>query len=778
MTKHVLLLTFLFTTFFINAQDLTQTIKGKIIDDSSQAPIAFATVVIISTNPIIGTTSDMDGNFIFENVPIGRYDLEISFLGYEPIIKPEVIVTSAKEVILTFALKESAYTFDEIVIKPKVVKEKPLNKMATVSARMLSVEEANRYAGGFDDPARLASSFPGVASSVGNNAIIIRGNAPKYLQWKIEGVEIPNPNHFADLGAFGGGGLTALSSNLLANSDFFTGAFPAEYNNALSGVFDIKMRNGNSSEFEHSFEIGAIGIDLASEGPLIKKTNASYLVNYRYSTLGLVSSLLPEDAKGTNYQDLSFKLKFPTKKVGLFSIWGIGLIDKSGTTPEKEIEKQIYYQDIEKQDVKQYMGAFGLNHSLIFENSAYLKSTLALSTNGIDFKTDRLDDIAQLQPENEIQNANYNVTFKTFLNKKFNSRHTNKTGVILRGLGYDINFKENDNTTNNLSTLVSENGFCTLISAFSNSSFSFKKWQMNVGLNSQLFTLNNNFTLEPRLGVNYQINDKNTVSFGYGLHSRVEPLNIYFANTINSNSSQANKDLDFSKAHHFVLAYNWNISEKLHLNIEPYIQYLYNIPVIVNSTTSLINLQHDWFINDTYINSGNGQNYGLDLTLEQYINNGFYYLISASIFDSKYKADTQKWYNTRFNKNYLFNVLAGKEFRIGKKKQNLLGINLRLSIQGGDRYSIIDDTASNIEQDVVYNETTPFTEQSKTSFNAHFTINYEWYKRKSAHKLSLKVLNATNYKEFQGHRYNLKTDLVEEYREALIIPNISYKISF
>ncbi len=776
MYRYISISFFLFSSFIINAQELTQNIKGKIVDNSSLQPIPSASIILIGTDPIIGVISDFNGVFIIENVPVGRYDLEVSHIGYEAIIKPEVIVTSSKEVILSITLTESAYSLDEIVIKPRVVKEKPTNKMATVSARMLSVEEANRYAGGFDDPARLASSFPGVSSNVGNNAIVIRGNAPKFLQWKIEGIEIPNPNHFANLGVFGGGGLTALSSNLLANSDFYTGAFPAEYNNALSGVFDIRMRKGNNSKFEHSLEVGAIGIDFASEGPLTKNNNASYLVNYRYSTLGLISSLLPENAQGTNYQDLSFKLNFHTKKTGMFSIWGIGLIDKSGTNPKTKTENQNYYQDIEKQEAKQYMGAFGINHKIVFENSAYLNSTLAISTNRLDLKTDRLDNSSQLQPENKINNGNYNITFKSFLNKKFSSKHTNKTGVTVRGLGYNLSLKEN--VANNLNTLVSENGFTSLISAYSSSSFSFKKWQINAGINSQLFTLNNNFTIEPRLGLNYQLTENNKISFGYGLHSRIEALNIYFANTTNSASLQANKKLDFSKAHHFVLAYDWNISEKLHLKIEPYFQYLYNIPVIKNSTTSLLNLQNDWFVNDTYINLGKGQNYGVDLTLEQYINNGFYYLISGSVFNSKYKTDSKEWYNTRFNKNYLFNALVGKEFRIGNNKQNLLGINFKWSFQGGDRHSVIDNGASLNEQDVVYNETTPFTVQTKSAFISHFTVNYEWYKKKTTQKLSLKILNATNFKEFQGHRYNIKTNQVEEHREALIIPNISYKISF
>jgi hypothetical protein len=769
---------FLMFTTLVSAQELTQTIKGKILDNETQEPIPFATVVIKNTNPIIGTTTEDNGNFRLENVPIGRYDIEVSHLGYESTIISEVVVTSAKEVVLKITLTESAYALDEVIIRPKTNKEEPLNKMATVSARMLSVEEASRYAGGFDDPARLASSFPGVAtSSVGNNAIIVRGNAPKYLQWKIEGVEVPNPNHFANLSALGGGGLTALSSNLLANSDFFTGAFPAEYNNALSGVFDIKMRNGNSSEYEHSIEAGIIGIDFASEGPLGKKEyGASYLVNYRYSTLGLISSLLPDDAGKINYQDLSFKLSLPTKKAGSFSIWGIGLIDNSESLPEKDINKQIYYEDIEQQDVSQYMGALGINNRLTLKNSAYLNTTLSVSTNGIDLKTDRLNNQSQLQPENEIKNTNYNIVFKSFLNKKFSAKHTNRTGVTLRGLAYDIDLKENNVNTNTLNTLASENGFSSLLSAYSNSSFSLKNWKLNLGINAQLFTLNNSVTIEPRLGLSHQINENNKLSFGYGLHSRIEPLNIYFATT--ANNTQANKDLKLSKAHHFVLAYDWNISEKLHLKIEPYFQYLFDIPIVANTTTSLINLEQDWFINDTYINAGKGQNYGIDLTLEQYINNGFYYLVSASVFNSKYKTDTNKWYNTRFNKNYLITALAGKEFRLGKNKQNSLGINIRASIQGGNRYSPIDNQASLLQQDVVYNETNPFTQQAETVFLTDFTVNYEWNKRKTTQRLSLKVLNATNFEEFQGHRFNLQTNQVDKFKEGIIIPNISYKISF
>ena len=227
-----------------------------------------------------------------------------------------------------------------------------------------------------------------------------------------------------------------------------------------------------------------------------------------------------------------------------------------------------------------------------------------------------------------------------------------------------------------------------------------------------------------------------------------------------------------------MLGYDWNINENLHLKIEPYYQYLFDIPVIADSTFSLLNLQDDWFINDTFVNNGKGRNYGIDFTLEQYMSRGFYFLFTTSLFQSEYKGDTDEWYNTRFNRNYLVNALVGKEYNVGRENQNLFSVNLRLSVQGGDRYSVIDEQQSALQQDVVYNETNPFTQQAKTSVVSHVTVNYKWNKQKSAHELSLKVINANNYKEFLGHRYNLKTQSVEMYREALIVPNVSYKISF
>ena len=775
MKKRICLFLILCLPVLLSAQT-TQTIRGIVQDKASETSLEYATVVVLNTNPLKGAVSDSLGHFSISDIPVGRHEIQVSLVGYEPVILKDILVTSAKEVFLEIQMKENTTQLGEVVVRPKVKKSEPLNSMAIASGRMLSVEEASRYAGGFDDPARLASSFAGVSSSIGNNGIVVRGNSPKFLQWRMEDVEIPNPNHFAEVTTFGGGGLTALSSQVLGNSDFFTGAFPAEYSNALSGVFDIHLRKGNNQKRENTIQVGVIGIDIASEGPFKEGGRSSYIFNYRYSTLDLLSPLMPENADGTKYQDLSFKLNFPTQTAGLFSVWGIGLIDRSGQTAKGSQTEWEYMQDRESQDVKQYMGAIGGEHKIYVGENAFFKTALAATVSGLDLHTERMNDTMQLLPQNVINNTNWNFILSSSFNKKFNARHTNKTGIRFTGLRYNMLLKDADKGTS-MQTITDESGFSSLLAAYSNSSFSLSNsWTLNVGLTSQLFTLNNHYTIEPRAGLKWQFADNQSLGLAYGLHSRLEMLNYYF--TKSEAGEPINKDLDFTRAHHLVLSYNWNIDNSYNLRVEPYVQQLYDVPVIADSSFSFINLQGDWFIKDQLENKGKGLNYGVDLTFEKYVSQGYYYLLTASLFNAKYKGGNHVWHNSRYNRNYAFNALMGKEWMMGKNKQNILSANIRLTYQGGDRYSPVNEAQSITEQDAVYDESQAFSKQLPAAFIAHTSLSYKINRRWKSHEFAVKVINLTGYKDFYGHRYNFFTHKVDENKESIIIPNISYKIEF
>ena len=753
-----------------------QNIRGVVRDKSSNTPLEAATVIIPGVLPTMGSTTDSLGQFVIRNVPVGRYDIRVGYIGYEPVVVKEILLSAAKEAYLEIFMTENASALGEIVVTPKINKSQPLNNMALSSTRMLSVEEAGRYAGGFDDPARLAAAFAGVTSSIGNNGIVIRGNSPKFLQWRLEDVEIPNPNHFAEVTTFGGGALTAFSSHLLGNSDFFTGAFPAEYGNALSGVFDMNLRTGNNRKHEHTFQFGAIGIDFASEGPFSKKSNSSYIFNYRYSTLALMSAILPENAGGVRYQDLSFKLNFPTSKAGVFSLWGIGLIDRSGQKAKTDSLQWEYINDRYEQTQKQYTGSFGMNHKASVAHNAYLKTSLAATVSSLSFYTDKLDGELRFKPQSAIENTSLNLIFSSYLNKKFNAVHTNKTGVKITGLAYNL-LLENTVGPQPLQTITDESGFSALLSAYSASSFNLSDtWMLNTGVNAQLFTLNNHYSIEPRAGIRWKFKPNHSAGLSYGLHSRLEMLYYYF--TRSASGERINKDLDFTRAHHLVATYDWNISGDYHLRIEPYVQQLFSVPVIADSSFSFINLQRDWFVSDKLESTGKGLNYGIDATFEKYMSRGYYYMITASLFNSRYRAGDGIWRNTRYNRNYVFNLLAGKEWMLGSNKQNIFNANVRLSYQGGDRYSPVDRTSSLQKGDVIYFEKEAFSKQYAPSFVCHFTIGYKINKEKIAHELALKMINATMSEEYFGHKYNLKTNTIDLDKEMIMIPNISYKIEF
>lgn len=751
----------------------TQTIRGIVKDANSGEPLSFVTVMIDGSSK--GAISDSLGNFKIENVPIGRYNLQVSSTGYEPTIIREQLLTSAKEGYYEIALKERVMNLDEVVVRSAVNKEQPLNPMALAGARMFSVEETNRFAGGFDDPARLVSSFAGVAGNLATNSISVHGNSPQFLQWKLEGVEIPNPTHFADMTGLGGGIFTALSSQVMGNSDFFNGAFPAEYNNALSGVFDMSMRNGNNQKHEHTIQVGLLGLDLASEGPLSKKNGSSYIVNYRYSTTGLVGGLIGN--LNLKYQDLSFKLNFPTRKAGTFSIWGLGLLDNNHA---KVIPEEDWTNFSDKQDAKTDLAKFagGVNHKIFIGKGTYLKSSLAATYSQTEQNVKMLDYNKINKQIVNINNGDWNIVFNSYINKKFSSRHTNRTGITVTGLLYDLDFNLSQTLVpiiTPMEEIVKGSGSTAMVSAYSNSVINISdKLTANVGVTAQLFTLNNNWAIEPRVGLKYKVASNHTLSAAYGLHSRRERLDYYY---VKVDGKSVNTDLEFAKAHHFVLSYDWRISKNINLKIEPYYQSLYNVPVEVGTSFSIINYD-SYYLDKALVNKGKGRNYGVDITLERYLDKGYYWMLTGSIFDSQYTGGDGIWRDTKYNRGYIINALAGKEWMVGKRKQNIFSANIRLSYQGGDRFTPVDMIVSENKHDIVFDETLAFSKQFPAALTSDITVSYKINKKKTSHEFSFKVLNIGGYTGQYGYIYNDKLKAVEKLSVMGIIPNISYKIQF
>lgn len=752
----------------------TQTVRGIVLDSKTNAPIEFATVRIMNSGSL-GSTTDSLGRFRIDHVPVGRCNIQTSYVGYNANIFNEIPVTSSKEVYMEIPLDENVHSLAEVVIQPEIKKDKPLNAMAITGGRMISMEEAGRFANGFDDPARLSSAFAGVAGDVGTNAVAIRGNSPQFTQWRLEGVEIPNPTHFADLTGLGGGFLSALSTQVIGNSDFYNGAFPAEYSNALSGVFDMRIRNGNNQKYEHTFQLGILGIDLASEGPISRKNGSSYILNYRFST----TSLATGNDMNLKYQDLSFKLNFPTRKAGTFSIWGIGLIDryKPEILDRDEWETQ---SDRQSGNTTFDKAAGGITHKYLINADTYIRSSLAATYAKDHTEADQMTEDDKLVHVGDIRNSKWDIVFNSYLNKKFNSNHINRTGITITGLKYDLDYKISPNFGLDIpmEQISKGNGESCVLSTYSSSVINLSNHlTTSLGITAQYFTLNKNWTVEPRAALKWTFNPKHALALAYGLHSRRERLDYYFVEQEVNGKTESNRYLNFSKAHHFGLTYDWNINSYMHLKVEPYYQYLFRIPVEENSSFSIINHQ-SFYLERILKNRGSGVNYGIDITLEQYMKNGFYYMITASLFKSRYKAGDHIWRNTRLDKNYLLNVLAGKEWMVGRNKQNVLSLNGRIFFQGGDRYTPVDEEKSLIEHDIKFDETRAYSKKFNPSLNGDISFSYRINKRKISHEFSIKMLNVGMRTGMHFYQYNEKTHKIEKEDGSGMIPNISYKIYF
>lgn len=764
----------------ISAQHLTQNIRGTVTDKASGIPIAYATIQLEDA-PDRGAITDSIGNFVLKGISLGRHNVKATFIGYEPSLIREVLVSSAKEVFLEIAMTENAQELNEVVVRPQVNKEQALNKMALTGARMFSVEEASRYAGGMDDPARLASSFAGISSGVSHNGISIHGNAPHLLQWRLEDIEIPNPNHYADIATLGGGILSSLSNHVLGNSDFFTGAFPAEYGNAVSGVFDMKLRNGNNRKVENTIQAGILGIDVASEGPLSKKHNSSYIVNYRYSATGLLAHLNMVDLGGAfDYQDLNFKFNFPTRRLGTFSIWGTSLIDKYGSDLEKDISKWEYLGDGSDSKTDQYMAAGGISHRYFIGENGLLKTTIATTYFKSTASIDMFDTDLNSTPYLDMSRENTNLVFTTSYNHKFSARSTNKTGASFTQMFYDMKMNLAPFVATPLDVISMGDGSTSLFSAYTSNSIDIgNNFTLNLGLNTQVLTLNKHWTLEPRIGMKWQATAKTSFALAYGLHSRMEKMDVYYTQTPQTGDKLVNKDLDFTKANHFMLTFDYKISDDMLLKIEPYFQTLFDVPVRADDSYSVLN-REDFYVEDALVNKGKGRNIGVDVTLEKYLSRGYYYMFTGSLFDSRYCGGDKVWHNTKFNRHYILNLLGGKEWMMGHNKQNILSVNAKLTLQGGDRYSPIDEAATmeHPDKEVQYDETKAYSRQFSPIFLTNFSVSYKINKKKCTHEFAVKLLNATNYKEYGGHEYNIKTGKIEVNRFAMSLPNIYYKVEF
>ena len=767
----------------VEAQQLTQTLKGRIVDQISKSPVLGASVVVIGSDPLIGGTTDLDGYFNIKNVPIGRYNIGLSSVGYESRTIPNVQIESGKEKFLSLEMVEALVEMEEIVIVADAEdKGKPLNELASVSARSISIEETSRYAATFDDPARAALSFAGVQTGGDDllNEIVIRGNTPKGILWRLEGVEIPNPNHFGSVGS-SAGGISMLSNNVLSNSDFFTSAFPSDYGNATSGIFDLQMRNGNFDTHEHTAQVGLLGIAAASEGPISREKRSSYLVNYRYSTLALFQNLginILGDQEDVTFQDLSFKVNLPGTKAGTFSLWGLAGRNTYTYTPLTEFGEWDF------EDNTQTLAVGGLSHIAYLNEDTYLSSVLSMSYYDTQYE---FDSLRILVLEDEVVKEN-NLRFSTAINHKFDARNSIRIGTIISNLSFDLSYDEWNRELQRNINFLNENGSTQFYQGYGNWQHRFNEnITMNIGMHASYFDLNEDLYLEPRLGLRWGVGNGKTITAGAGLHSRMETLPLYMSKQENQDGQivQNNRDLGFTRAAHAVVGYEWMLNPNMRFKSEVYYQHLYDVPIWASDTTtsdflrtfSVVNTFDGW-TSDALANDGTGRNYGIELTLEKFLSNGYYYLTTLSLYESKYTPLDGIERSTRFDGNYIFNIVGGKEWTFGSANNKTLSLNSRVIVSGGKREAPIllpqSREAGFTIRDFNRNFETRLNDYTRLDIGISWKVN----RPKSTSTIAINVQNVIGKANEFGRFYSSQADQVVAESQVGMFPNLSYRISF
>jgi hypothetical protein len=775
-----------------------QTIKGAVTDKQSEMPIIGATIEVMNSEPVKGTVTDLEGRFSIPAVPVGRHQVRVSYLGYETFTIPNVLVRAGKQTILNLSLQESVLQMDEVVVTAKVEKGKTQNEMATISARSFNPEEVTRFSGGRNDVARLAGSFAGVAvADDSRNDIVIRGNSPTGVLWRLNGIPIPNPNHFSTLGTTGGP-VNALNPNLLKTSDFLTSAFPAEYGNALGGVFDVGFRNGNRDEHEYMFQLAAFsGLEAMAEGPLSKAKNSSYLVSYRHSFVGLADELgIPVGTNATpDYRDLSFNLDFANGKAGKFTLFGIGATSDIDFLGDEIDEEDLFASPNEDAYSDSQLGIMGLRHNIILGDNAYIRTVVSASTARSGYEQDNfLDDGEAKLRVTEVSDVTNTYALSSFLNKKFNTRFTLRTGILAEHYQLDTRVKDRDNRPDNDGNgepdwvVVRDfEGGMTLMQAFAQGVYRFTdNLSLQAGVHAQYLDINETSAVEPRLTLNWQVHARHAFSLGYGMHHQVQPLPVFFFTEADPQTDElvrSNESLDFTRSNHFVMGYDWSIAPSWRAKVETYYQAISNVPVQpFPSSFSMLNAGADFVFPETgrLVNEGTGTNYGLELTLEKFFSDGYYGLLTASFFDSQYEGSDEVERNTAFNNGYVVNFLAGKEFKIGRDKRNALTFDMRMSNAGGRYYTPVDLEASRAAGMEVLQKDRVFSERFDPYFRLDLKFGYQLNskKRRMSQQFFIDLQNITNNENIFDLRYNPETNDVDRVLQSGFFPDILYRLQF
>ena len=660
--KHTTLFILFLVVSTLSLAQVKTTIRGNVVDEKG-APIFAASIYLNNSQ---GTFSEEDGTFQLSNVVPGSYNLTASFVGFDSQTKFNIIIKSKGNRLFNFILIESSESLEEVVVSNKNKISRP--KETPLSTQSLSAVEIATYPGGNNDVVQVAQSLPGVSPSVGGfrNDLIIRGGAPNETVYYLDGVEVPNINHFATQGS-AGGPVGLLNVSFINDVTLSTSAFGAQYDNPLSGVLQFKQRDGNKERFNTNIRVSATDAAFTFEGPLFKnkkkESKTSFLLSVRRSYLQALFKLIGLPIR-PDYWDYQYKLTHQIDNYNDLYFIGLGSVDDFSVEAPEDYDEEAQAVLEQAPFIQQKTNAIGVTWRKRFKDgSGYMETT--------------------------VSNNRLNNTFTSYLDPE------NETGIIFRNdaveseskLRYQLTKFINDwkitggfNTqhsfySNNTANIADAIFYTTEIDfikygLFANATRSFFNDKVDVSLGFRMdddsFTTSSNLVsnFSPRLSLSYEFKENWRISATAGRYYKIAPYTILGFR--DSSGNLTNQDSDYTQSDHYVIGFQHYLNPAASISLEGFYKRYSDYPVSVLDEVSLANKGADFEVlgNEDVETVGKGRSYGLEFQYQQKLLNNFYSIFSYTYFFSEFTGfDSTVYIPSVWDSRHLVSFVGGYKLK-------------------------------------------------------------------------------------------------------------------
>ncbi len=751
------------------AQDQGQTIRGEVVDKVTLQPIFNALINLEGTDLFV--TTDSLGVFRITEVPVGRYMIKATHTSYSTLIEP-LLLGAGKEQVLRIELEQRILLLDSVVVR---------NRSWMISSTegngiSLSMDEINRIPANYFDPVRMLTSFPGTAAANDQaNHLIVRGRSPNTILWRLEGLNMVNPNHQTNAGTLSdvpvqtGGGVNILSGQMLGKTQFTADPVDPDLGNGWS-VINMEFRDGNAEKWETTLQASLIGIDIAEEGPI---GGGSFIANYRYSFVGILTGLgLDFGGESISFQDLSFSYSLPREKsrIKIFGMGGLSSNTFEAVEDESEWEVDKDSQDIQYQGKT---GALGFSYRTnTGRNSSLELSTLYSATNQ-----------ARDYTENDIPLAIYNgygreeFTFqRELISNRIEFKRQWKKGWWRLGSLNDFHYAQIRSRyyAESSGTFIGENRVSLL--GINWQPYLQVRWMVSPrltvipGLRYSYFTHSKSSSFEPRLDVSYDFNSRNYITILLARNSMTQPARYYLTNS-------RNRYLGFSYSDNLTVVYGYQARQNFQLKLTAYLQCQDEIPEFAPLFVSAAN-QFEELPLFNLANEGKARNYGLEAVVERKIENGFYLLGGSSIYKSEFRAQSA-WWDSRFDGNFTLNITMGKErMQPRQNKKRYFRYSGRILLIGGFNQRAIDSSLSSQSRTTVYDYGQPFVIGLENYIRLDLSVSWRTEKPGSSRVFGIDIQNVLNREHSFGNYFDVRQDRVISKNQLGLIPVMYYRIEF